>query len=65
VSFQTNSTALGMLLVLSAAAGAIYAQQSPYDVFPSAEPPYFRVRYEASSQPAELRKYCRPRVTAQ
>lgn len=54
MSFQTNSTALGMLLVLSAAAGAINAQQSPYDVFPSAEPPYFRVRYEASSQPAEL-----------
>lgn len=30
------------------------AQQAPYDVFPSAEPPYYRVRYEASTQPGEL-----------
>lgn len=30
------------------------AQQPPYDVFPPAEPPYFRVRYEASTQPNEL-----------
>jgi pimeloyl-ACP methyl ester carboxylesterase len=30
------------------------AQQPPYDVFPAAEPPYYRVRYEASSQPGEL-----------
>ena len=30
------------------------AQQPPYDVFPPAEPPYYRVRYEASSKPGEL-----------
>ena len=24
------------------------AQQPPFDVYPPAEPPYFRVRYEAS-----------------
>jgi hypothetical protein len=30
------------------------AQQAPYDVFPPADPPYFRVRYEASTQPGEL-----------
>lgn len=30
------------------------AQQPPYDVFPSAEPPYSRVRYEASKAPDEL-----------
>lgn len=30
------------------------AQQPPYDVFPPAEPPYYRVRYEASTQPGEL-----------
>ena len=30
------------------------AQESPYDVFPDAEPPYFRVRYEASTKPGEL-----------
>ncbi|MFN9718897.1 MAG: hypothetical protein ACK58L_09405 [Planctomycetota bacterium] len=30
------------------------AQQSPYDVFPSAEPPYFRVRLEAGAEPGQL-----------
>lgn len=31
-----------------------FAQQPPYDVFPAADPPYYRVRYEASTQPGEL-----------
>lgn len=30
------------------------AQESPYDVFPPADPPYYRVRYEASKEPGEL-----------
>src|SRR5437868_4729350 len=30
------------------------AQQAPYDVFPPADPPYYRVRYEASSKTGEL-----------
>ena len=30
------------------------AQQPPYDVFPDAAPPYYRVRYEPSTQPGEL-----------
>jgi pimeloyl-ACP methyl ester carboxylesterase len=30
------------------------AQAPPYDVFPEAEAPYFRVRYEASTKPGEL-----------
>lgn len=33
---------------------ALFAQQPPYDVFPPAEPPYYRVRYEASDRPGEL-----------
>ena len=36
-------------------AEASFAQQPPYDVFPPAEPPYYRVRYEASAQPGELK----------
>jgi pimeloyl-ACP methyl ester carboxylesterase len=40
-----------VLLVLSAEA---VAQQPPYDVFPPADPPYYRVRYEASTEPGEL-----------
>ncbi|SFJ55748.1 alpha/beta hydrolase family protein [Planctomicrobium piriforme] len=42
-------TALLLLLPVS-----LFAQQPPYDVFPPAEPPYYRVRYEASTQPGEL-----------
>ena len=32
----------------------LFAQKPPYDVFPDADPPYYRVRYEASTQPGEL-----------
>lgn len=39
------------ILVLSV---PIDAQQPPYDVFPAAEPPYYRVRYEASTAAGEL-----------
>ena len=34
--------------------GSLLAQQKPYDVFPAAEAPYYRVRYEAGKQPGEL-----------
>lgn len=30
------------------------AQEPPYDVYPPADPPYYRVRYEASEKPGEL-----------
>jgi len=39
---------------LLASCGQLFAQQAPYDVFPDAEPPYYRVRYEASKEPGEL-----------
>ena len=39
---------------LSSPAVTSLAQQPPYDVFPAAEPPYYRVRYEASTAPGEL-----------
>lgn len=46
------SFALPLLLV---AFGAdVCAQSPPYDVFPAAEAPYYRVRYAASSKPGEL-----------
>ncbi len=32
----------------------LYAQRPPYDVFPPAAPPYYRVRYEAGAQKGEL-----------
>ena len=31
-----------------------WAQQPPFDVYPPAEPPYYRIRYEASTKPGEL-----------
>ena len=41
-------------VVLCALPVTVVAQQPPYDVFPPADPPYYRVRYEASTQPGEL-----------
>ncbi len=32
----------------------LLAQQAPYDVFPPADPPYYRARYEASSEAGAL-----------
>jgi hypothetical protein len=42
------------LLLLIAPGFVLHAQQPPYDDFPSADPPYYRVRYEPSKQPGEL-----------
>src|SRR5262245_12726609 len=33
---------------------SLFGQQPPYDVFPPANAPYYRVRYEASTKPGEL-----------
>ncbi|HEY3788726.1 MAG TPA: hypothetical protein VGL71_07720, partial [Urbifossiella sp.] len=43
-----------LLLASPSAAYAADAPKPPYDVFPKADPPYYRVRYEASKQPGEL-----------
>ena len=41
-------------LVLALAASSLPAQDAPYDVYPEAKAPYYRVRYEASTRPGEL-----------
>lgn len=41
-------------LLLVALAPSLRAQRAPYDVFPAADPPYYRVRYDASTQQGEL-----------
>ena len=41
-------------LLVVALATVLSAQPSPYAVFPAAEPPYYRAKYEASSTPGEL-----------
>ena len=43
---------LGFFLLILG--GTAFAQNPPYDVFPDAEPPYYRVRYEASAKPGAL-----------
>ena len=43
------------LLALVFAVSDGFAQKKPYDVFPPADPPYYRVRYEPSDKPGELR----------
>lgn len=41
-------------IVLLAPATSLLAQQPPYDIFPEAKPPYYRVRFEASDEPGQL-----------
>lgn len=45
---------IAFLLVPFTASSRAQAQNPPYDVFPAAEPPYYRVRYDASTNPGEL-----------
>lgn len=47
-------SALWVSLLVATFGNQIVAQQPPYDVFPKTEPPYFRVRYEASNEPNKL-----------
>jgi pimeloyl-ACP methyl ester carboxylesterase len=54
-----NSSAMRKLLFSFLAftvvsVGSLSAQNAPYDVFPDADPPYYRVRYEASTKPGDL-----------
>ncbi len=42
------------VLLVVIMASDLFAQSASYDVFPAANPPYYRVRYEASDAPGEL-----------
>lgn len=48
----TAGMCFGLLFLATPA--VLLAQNPPYDVFPDAEPPYYRVRYEASTERGEL-----------
>ncbi|VTR94488.1 Uncharacterized protein OS=Pirellula staleyi (strain ATCC 27377 / DSM 6068 / ICPB 4128) GN=Psta_3477 PE=4 SV=1: Esterase_phd: Lipase_GDSL_2 [Gemmata massiliana] len=52
---RTTATCCGVawLLVITSVP-ELRAQKPPYDVFPPAEAPYYRVRYEASNEPGAL-----------
>ena len=45
---------LAVIFVVTGSSNIISAQQPPYDVVPDAEPPFYRVRYEASTVEGEL-----------
>ncbi len=51
---KTIASACLAAVMLAALPSIALAQQPPYDVFPPADPPYYRVRYEASTEPGEL-----------
>lgn len=51
---STSKWSWPICLLLGAVATEVHAQQPPYDVFPPADPPYYRVRYEASTKKGEL-----------
>lgn len=51
---STSQFLYPICLLLVAGVTDLHAQRPPYDVFPPAEPPYYRVRYEASTKPGEL-----------
>lgn len=47
-------TFLFVVFAMLPVVASLLAQAPPYDVFPEAEAPYFRIRYEASTEPGEL-----------
>ena len=49
-----NFSMTKILLLFSFLSPFLFGQNPPYDISPKAEPPYYRVRYEASSKPGEL-----------
>ncbi len=50
LSLTMNRLLFALFLIASNLSG----QNPPYDAFPDAEPPYYRIRYEASVKPGEL-----------
>ena len=44
---RTAVTCFGVVCLLVPCPSGLLAQKPPYDVFPPADPPYYRVRYEA------------------
>lgn len=51
---MASSRTLMVATLLSSMCSFALAQQAPYDLYPAAEPPYYRVRYEASANEKEL-----------
>ena len=54
MNWQSINVLCRVFIVLLMLPASLWAQQPPYDVFPDADPPYYRVRYEAATEPGEL-----------
>ena len=54
MTVRSLRAAAGLAAILAAGPLPAPAQNPPYDVFPPAEPPVYRVRYEASAEPGGL-----------
>jgi hypothetical protein len=54
MTLRTSLSVLSIAASFSLLVTAV-AQKPPYDIFPPVGPPYYRVRYEASEQPGELK----------
>ena len=54
MNLRTSCVLFLIAAVLIVLPATVFAQQPPYDAFPTADPPYYRVRYEASTKPGEL-----------
>ena len=51
---RSNFAKRWIAALLFAVTAPAFAQQAPYDAFPPADPPYYRMRYEAGTLPGEL-----------
>ncbi|MFN6127367.1 MAG: hypothetical protein ACK57G_15270 [Planctomycetota bacterium] len=51
---KTSRTYLLVIGVLLSSSQSLWSQVPPYDVFPGAEPPYYRVRYAPSTDAGQL-----------
>lgn len=54
ISGSSRSALLAIAVVTLLTVSPLAAQLPPFDVFPAAELPYYRVRYEAGKEPGEL-----------
>ncbi len=52
---HADSALVFLALLIATLPATVLAQNGPYDVFPEAKPPYYRVRYPASQKTGELR----------
>ena len=51
---QLRYSVLSLLLVLLVQPYVVHGEEGPYAVYPDAEPPYYRVRFDGSTEEGKL-----------